>query len=57
MMQTNQICEEKKEDALVWLSLVEFYDISMLVGYLKPNAIYSHILNMICPQIVCKKSF
>ena len=31
---------------MIWLGWVEFYGISTIVGYLKPNPLYKYILNI-----------
>ena len=31
---------------MIWLGLVGFYGISTIIGYLMPNPLYTHILNI-----------
>ena len=33
-------------DGLVWFGLVGFYGISIIVGYLMPNPVFTYILNI-----------
>ena len=30
----------------IWFGWVEFYDISIIVGYLMPNPLYTYVLNI-----------
>ena len=32
---------------MIWFGLVWFYGISIIIGYLMPNPLYTYILNMI----------